>query len=57
VYIVQGWTSLTGTILLLGGLQFLSLGILGEYIVRLFDETKRRPLYLIRKKWGFPENG
>jgi dolichol-phosphate mannosyltransferase len=45
---VRGWTSLIVTILLVGGVQTLILGIIGEYIGRLFLEVKRRPLYLIR---------
>ncbi len=52
---VQGWASLMGVVLLLGGIQLLSVGVLGEYIARLFDETKRRPLYLVRDRWGFPD--
>ena len=42
-----GWTSLLVIVLLLGGVQLLSLGIIGQYIGRIFDETKRRPLYLV----------
>jgi glycosyltransferase involved in cell wall biosynthesis len=45
---VRGWTSLIVTILLVGGVQTLILGIIGEYIGRLFLEAKRRPLYLVR---------
>jgi len=44
---VRGFPTLIITILLLGGLQLMAIGILGEYIGRLFIETKRRPLYLI----------
>lgn len=44
---VQGFPTLIVTILLLGGLQLMSIGILGEYLGRLFLETKRRPLYLL----------
>jgi hypothetical protein len=39
-------------ILFLGGLQLLSLGILGEYVGRILTETKRRPLYVIRETVG-----
>lgn len=45
---VRGWTSLIVTILLVGGVQTFVLGIIGEYIGRLFLEAKRRPLYLVR---------
>jgi glycosyltransferase involved in cell wall biosynthesis len=44
---VRGFPTLIITILLLGGLQLMATGILGEYIGRLFIETKRRPLYLL----------
>jgi glycosyltransferase involved in cell wall biosynthesis len=44
---VQGFPTLIVAVLLLGGLQLLGIGILGEYLGRMFMETKRRPLYLI----------
>lgn len=43
----QGWTSLLVVVLLLGGVQLLSLGIIGQYVARIFDEVKQRPLYLV----------
>ncbi|MGH7869741.1 MAG: glycosyltransferase, partial [Candidatus Dormibacteraceae bacterium] len=49
---VQGWASLMTAILFLGSVQLLTIGILGEYIGRNFQESKRRPLYVIRKKIG-----
>lgn len=45
--LIQGWTSLLVVILFLGGVQLMSIGILGQYIARIFKETKQRPLYLI----------
>ncbi|MDF1572262.1 MAG: glycosyltransferase family 2 protein [Bacteroidales bacterium] len=45
-----GWTSLLITILILGGVQLFSLGIIGEYLGRIFIETKKRPHYLIRER-------
>ena len=54
---VQGWTSLIAVVLVLGSAQLLVLGVLGEYIGRLYIESKRRPLYVIqdiRKSDGSP---
>ncbi|MBN1622784.1 MAG: glycosyltransferase family 2 protein [Clostridia bacterium] len=47
---VQGWASLAVLILLLGGIQLIMLGFIGEYIARIFDESKNRPLYIIEEK-------
>jgi polyisoprenyl-phosphate glycosyltransferase len=46
---VAGWTALIIAILFLGGAQLISLGVVGEYIGRLYGEAKRRPLYLVRE--------
>ena len=48
----QGWTSLLVVVLLLGGVQLLSLGIIGQYVARIFDESKQRPLYLVTERVG-----
>ena len=45
-----GWTSLLITILILGGTQLLILGIIGEYLARIFTESKKRPHYFIIKR-------
>jgi len=50
---VLGWASLMVAVLLIGGVQLFTIGILREYIGRIFDEAKQRPLYLIREKIGF----
>ena len=47
-----GWTSLLLTILFLGGIQLISIGILGEYLARIYNETKRRPHYFIQERCG-----
>ncbi|MBD9097363.1 MAG: glycosyltransferase [Ruminococcaceae bacterium] len=44
---VQGWTTLMASIWLIGGIQLLSLGVIGEYIGKIYKETKRRPHYII----------
>lgn len=49
---VQGFPSLVSIFLFIGGLILLSLGILGEYIGRIFMETKRRPAYFVREVDG-----
>ena len=55
----QGWTSLIIVVLMIGGIQLFVLGILGEYIGRIFEETKKRPSYIVAEKRNFQndENG
>ncbi len=43
----QGWTSVLAVVLLLGGVQMVGMGIVGQYIARIFEETKQRPLYFV----------
>jgi polyisoprenyl-phosphate glycosyltransferase len=50
--VVPGWTSAVAAVLILGGVQLLCLGIFGQYLGRMFDEVKRRPLYLVREEIG-----
>ena len=50
---VTGWTSLMVSLYLLGGLLLANMGILGIYIGKIFDESKKRPLYIIRETIGF----
>ena len=47
---VSGWTSLTTSIWMIGGIQLLSLGIIGEYVGKMYNETKQRPRYIIADK-------
>ena len=48
----QGWTSQMAAILLIGGLQMMMIGILGEYIWRSLDESRRRPPYIVEAETG-----
>jgi glycosyltransferase involved in cell wall biosynthesis len=50
--VVPGWTSTVVPIYFLGGIQLLSMGILGEYLAKTYMETKRRPRYIIEKQVG-----
>lgn len=47
---ITGWTSLTISIWMLGGVQLLCLGVIGEYIGKIYNETKRRPRFIIADK-------
>ncbi|MCA1187810.1 MULTISPECIES: glycosyltransferase family 2 protein [unclassified Saccharopolyspora] len=46
---VSGWTMIMVVMLFLGGVQMLSLGVIGSYIGRIYDEVRQRPLYIVRK--------
>jgi polyisoprenyl-phosphate glycosyltransferase len=52
MYTIQGWTFTIVAILFIGGVQFIMLGTLGEYIARIYAETKGRPLYIISSIHG-----
>ena len=47
--LVEGWASLVGVVLLLGGVQLTFLGLIGEYVGRIFEEAKGRPVYLLKQ--------
>jgi glycosyltransferase involved in cell wall biosynthesis len=51
---VTGWTAIVVIVTLLASVQFFMIGILGEYVGRIFEEVKRRPLYIIRETANLP---
>ena len=53
----NGWASLMASIWMLGGVQLLGLGIVGEYIGKIYNETKRRPRYIIESVLNDPDAG
>jgi len=50
---VQGWASLFSALLLIGGLLLVSMGVVGEYLIRILESTELRPDYLVRRRLGF----
>jgi glycosyltransferase involved in cell wall biosynthesis len=50
---VPGYASIMVSVLFLGGLQLISLGILGEYLARVYSEVKHRPLFIVSEQYGF----
>jgi polyisoprenyl-phosphate glycosyltransferase len=50
---VKGWSSTVIAVLFIGGVQLICIGIIGEYVGRIYGESKRRPLYVVRERLGF----
>jgi polyisoprenyl-phosphate glycosyltransferase len=53
---LPGFGSLTIAVLLLGGIQLIAIGLIGEYVGRIYDEVKGRPLYLVRSRVNISEH-
>jgi glycosyltransferase involved in cell wall biosynthesis len=53
INIGRGWASIFIAVLFMGGVQLLTLGIIGEYLGRIYTEVKRRPLYVVQERLGF----
>ena len=54
---LYGFSTVEITMLLLGGIQLITIGMIGEYVGRIFDEVKGRPLYLVRSRQNFEGSG
>ena len=51
----RGWASLLAVVLFVGGVQLVMLGVIGEYLSRVYDEVRQRPLYIVRGRTGFAQ--
>ena len=49
---VSGWTTIVVSLMLFAGVQLVSLGVVGEYVGRVYEEVKRRPLFLVKREFG-----
>jgi dolichol-phosphate mannosyltransferase len=55
IYTVPGWATIVVVVTFIGGIQLVVLGALGEYIGRIYEEVKRRPLYVVRREHNFED--
>ncbi|HEY6399910.1 MAG TPA: glycosyltransferase family 2 protein [Blastocatellia bacterium] len=55
IYSPRGWVSTISVIMFIGGAQLLMLGVIGEYLSRVYDEVRRRPLYIVRSRVGIED--
>jgi glycosyltransferase involved in cell wall biosynthesis len=51
-----GFTTLVTLVLFLGGVQLIAIGLLGEYLARIYDEVKQRPLYIVKQRYGMDKD-
>jgi hypothetical protein len=57
VYVVPGWATIVVVTTFIGGVQLIVLGGIGEYLGRVYEEVKRRPLYVVQSLHNFDERG
>ncbi len=50
--VILGWASTIVAVMFIGGMILLTLGVIGEYVGRIYDEVKQRPIYVIKEKTG-----
>jgi glycosyltransferase involved in cell wall biosynthesis len=55
LFVVPGWASIVVIVSFMGGIQLIVLGVIGEYVARVYDEVKHRPLYVVHNLHGFDE--
>jgi len=51
-----GWATIVSIVLFIGGVQLISMGLVGQYVSRTYEESKKRPLYFVKKTVGLPED-